>query len=344
MNFSALVRTVSNSLKIGVGSKKQLEPLTPESFSTSPTSTSTLPTCSSRNGSTEVKNLTLPRHPYKKTVEQILQKVSELEHTLYEDQQQEFKLRMALERQTERVHDLNFSLDTEKQRNARLVQLLRGMDSGSSDENEEHEAQQQMLCGTRFQSRSELYESISPLLMQQRYDELCVTHRQTNRQLAKKDKAIKLLRCDLEELNGKYDHLYDDYRNEQQRLQSLCTRYMQMQQKKKQQICLLKETISFACDCFLNAQLAIDSSERGVEIDKTVLAKFHINFEFFMNSLRNCCCARRLRELQQLQQKQQQQKQPEQNQDIQQKNAYQEQHQQGQQMSHKRRNRKSHKH
>lgn len=177
MNLGALARSLSNSLRIAVGSKKQLE--TTPTASESPTKPATLstPPSSSNSDSTELDNLsghqlTEPvvrinprRLPYKQTVHLILDKVSELEHTLYEDQQREFKLRMALEHQTERIHELNFSLDTEKQRNERLVQLLRGVDSDSSSESE---PESQLLNGMRLHTKDELYGSISPMLMQQR--------------------------------------------------------------------------------------------------------------------------------------------------------------------------------
>ncbi|XP_030570107.1 uncharacterized protein LOC115769436 [Drosophila novamexicana] len=307
MNLGALARSLSNSLRIAVGSKKQLE--TTPTASESPTKPATLstPPSSSNSDSTELDNLsghqlTEPvvrinprRLPYKQTVHLILDKVSELEHTLYEDQQREFKLRMALEHQTERIHELNFSLDTEKQRNERLVQLLRGVDSDSSSESE---PESQLLNGMRLHTKDELYGSISPMLMQQRYDELQASHRQTHRQLAKKDKAIKLLQCDLEVLRGKYDSICNDYRSEHRRLEALCTRYMHMQQKKKQQICILKETLGYASECILHAQMSIESCDHSSSgISEQHLTKFNQNLELFMRSLRNCCCLRKLQEL-----------------------------------------------
>lgn len=193
MNLGALARSLSNSLRFGVGSKKQLE-----STATTATTTATPSTTSSLEISNEIVTPQTPqtqlserkrqpieqdsstgrrRHShtiaelnqhrplYKQTVEVILQKINELEHTLYENQQQEFKLRIALEQQTERVNELDFSLDTEKMRNQRLVHLLRGIDTDSSSDSE---PETEMLSGLRMQSSGEIYGSISPLLMQQR--------------------------------------------------------------------------------------------------------------------------------------------------------------------------------
>ncbi|EDV97722.1 uncharacterized protein LOC6556930 [Drosophila grimshawi] len=301
MNLGALARSLSNSLRLTLGSKKQLQ--TPSESSSTP-SVRLAPSSSicSRDPAQEdrlaqaVAQINQRRQPYKQTVELILDKVSELEHTLYEDQQHEFQLRMAVERQTERIHELNFSLDTEKQRNNRLVQLLRGVDTESSSDSE---PETQLLNGMRLHSRDELHGSISPLLMQQRYEELSASNRQTHRQLAKKDKALKLLKCDLEVLRGKYDSMYDDYRSEQRRLETLCGRYLHMQQKKKQQIFILKETLGYASECLFHAQVTIENCARGADIDEHHLTTFNQNMELFMRALRNCCCLRKLRKLQQ---------------------------------------------
>lgn len=193
MNLGALARSLSNSLRFGLGSKNRLE-----STATTATTTATPSTSSSleisneiftpeepetelserksesieqesptgrRRHSNTIAELNQHRPLYKQTVEEILQKISELEHTLYENQQQEFKLRIALEQQTERVNELDFSLDTEKMRNQRLVHLLRGIDTDSSSDSE---PETEMMNGLRIQSSGDIYGSISPLLMQQR--------------------------------------------------------------------------------------------------------------------------------------------------------------------------------
>ncbi|KAH8307153.1 hypothetical protein KR044_006060, partial [Drosophila immigrans] len=310
MNLGALARSLSNSLRLGVGSKKQLEtPSQANETESTPSSTSSAPSTKKtglsdksdinlRSLSQTVDELSKRQQPYKHTVSQILQKVSELEHTLYEDQQQEFKLRMALERQTERVHELNFSLDTERERNERLVQLLRGVDTDSSSDSE---LDTEGLNNMRLHSKGDIFESISPLLMQQRYDELSASHRRTHRLLAKKDNAMKLLQCDLEELRSKHDAVVDDCRNGERRLEELWTRFLHMQQKKKEQICILKETLGYASECILHAQVAIESCKSGTGIDEKHLRRFNVNLKFFMRELRNCCCQRKLQELQQQQ-------------------------------------------
>lgn len=191
MNLGALARSLSNSLRFGLGSKNRLE-----STATTATATATPSTSSSleinneipeepetqlserksesieqesaterRRHSNTIAELNQHRPLYKQKVEEILQKISELEHTLYENQQQEFKLRIALEQQTERVNELDFSLDTEKMRNQRLVHLLRGIDTDSSSDSE---PETEMMNGLRIQSSGDIYGSISPLLMQQR--------------------------------------------------------------------------------------------------------------------------------------------------------------------------------
>ncbi|KAH8242547.1 hypothetical protein KR032_012405 [Drosophila birchii] len=241
-------------------------------------------------------------NPYQQIVEQILRKVSQLEHTIYEDHQNEFRLRMALERQTERVQELSFSLDTEKQRNGRLVQLLHGIDTSGG---EESDLDERFVRRPPIKSGGDLYDSISPLLMQQRYDELSVSHRQSCRQLAKKEKALKILKSETEELQSKYEQLFDEYRSEQRRFEMLCTRYMEVQLKKKQQIYNLKNTLGHASECIYHAQVAIDESCQGNKshiISPESLDNFNRNLGDFMNALRNCCCLQKVQELQQQQQ------------------------------------------
>lgn len=112
---------------------------------------------------------------------------------------------------------------------------------------------------------------------------------------------MKLLKCDLEELRGKYDSLLDDYRSEQGRLEAVCSRYLHLQQKKKSQICMLKETLGYASECILHAQLTIESCTPCDDIDLKHLATFNLNLESFMRALRNCCSMRRLQVLEQQQ-------------------------------------------
>ncbi|KAH8351700.1 hypothetical protein KR059_012922 [Drosophila kikkawai] len=240
-------------------------------------------------------------NPYQQIVEHILRKVNQLEHTLYEDHQREFRLRMALERQTERVQELSFSLDTEKQRNGRLVQLLRGVDTSGGEGSEPEERVDRW---SPVKSAGDLYNSISPLLMQQRYDELSVSHRQSCRQLAKKEKALKVLKSETEQLHSKYEQLFDEYRSEQRRFEMLCSRYMETQLKKKQEIYNLKSTLGQASECIYHAQVAIDECcQRGKThiITPENLENFNRNVTVFMNALRNCCCLQKVHELQQQQ-------------------------------------------
>ncbi|XP_020798104.1 uncharacterized protein LOC110176194 [Drosophila serrata] len=249
-------------------------------------------------------------NPYQQIVEQILRKVSQLEHTIYEDHQNEFRLRMALERQTERVQELSFSLDTEKKRNGRLVQLLHGIDTSGGEGSEPEE---RFIRRSPVKPGGDLYDSISPLLMQQRYDELSVSHRQSCRQLAKKEKALKILKSETEELQSKYEQLFDEYRTEQRRFEMLCSRYMEAQMKKKQQIYNLKNTLGHASECIYHAQVAIDECcqrNKSQSISPKNLENFNKNLSDFMNALRNCCCLQKVHELQHQQQQQLRQKEP----------------------------------
>lgn len=198
MNLSDILKSVGNRLHLGQTRPCSTPSTSPSSYSISSSSGSSYPSSSpssfvqsSDSPSSNSLRLGLPvpsedeeptpdesrlasaaarlskktDNPYQQIIDQILRKVSELEHTLYEDQQQEFKLRMALERQTERVQELAFSLDTEKQRNGRLVQLLRGVDTSGGEDSDPEE---RVTRRSPVSSVGDLYDSISPLLMQQR--------------------------------------------------------------------------------------------------------------------------------------------------------------------------------
>lgn len=135
-----------------------------------------------------------------------------------------------------------------------------------------------------------------------------MSHRQSCRQLAKKDKALKILKCETEELHSKYDQLFDEYRSEQRRFEMLCSRYMETQLKKKQQIFNLKNTLGHASECIYHAQVAIDECCQRCEfppISQKNLDNFNRNLGVFMSALRNCCCLRKVHALQQQQQQQQ---------------------------------------
>ncbi|EDX10541.1 uncharacterized protein LOC6738143 [Drosophila simulans] len=321
MNLSTLLRSVSNGLGFGTATRKSdlgRHLGTPSSTSSSSSNNSNLDPVSSLLIPSEDEDEAISlgenhlasadaslsknqsSNPYQQTVQQILRLVNELEHTIYEDRQQEFKLRMALDRQTERVQELVFSLDTERKRNERLVQLLRGIDSSSSGESDPEKTGP---SGSHVNSIGELYDSISPLLMQQRYVELSVSHRQSRRQLAKREKALKVLQSKTEQLHSKYDELFDEYRSEQRRFEMLCTRYIQMQLKKKQQIFNLKNTLGQASECIFHAQVVIDECCHAEKppISPENLENFRRNLECFMDALRNCCCLRKVHELQQQQ-------------------------------------------
>lgn len=132
-----------------------------------------------------------------------------------------------------------------------------------------------------------------------------MSHRQSRRQLAKREKALKVLQSKTEQLHSKYDELFDEYRSEQRRFEMLCTRYIQMQLKKKQQIFNLKNTLGQASECIFHAQVVIDECCHAEKspISPENLESFRRNLECFMDALRNCCCLRKVHELQQQQRK-----------------------------------------
>lgn len=129
--------------------------------------------CTSHHPSTSKQsnytNKSVPNPQTYNLVQQIIQTVGELENTILEDRQNDFNLHMAYERQTEKLKNMCQSLDNEKERNVRLMELIRGVDAASTTEDEEPENAVSRCCATeRWSCSSEAYDSISPLLMQQR--------------------------------------------------------------------------------------------------------------------------------------------------------------------------------
>ncbi|XP_053956248.1 uncharacterized protein LOC128861895 [Anastrepha ludens] len=244
-------------------------------------------------------------------VQQIIQTVGELENTLLDDQQNDFNLRMAYERQSEKLKSLCQSLDNEKERNVRLMELIRGVDLSTTtdDETLDENALSRCAATERWSRSSKVYESISPLLMQQRYDELCTSYKQCRRQLVKKEKLLKVSRCETETAKARYDNLLDEYCIAQKRFEELCFMYLQLQARKNLEMQRLRNALNTASDCIVNAQQLIDcldeetitlymnqnindlcdGSDNSNKTNETdCITAFKQNLELFVKSLRLC--------------------------------------------------------
>ncbi|XP_036327051.1 uncharacterized protein LOC118739682 [Rhagoletis pomonella] len=255
-------------------------------------------------------------------VQQIVQTVGELENTLLEDQQSDFNLRLAYERQTEKLKNMCQSLDNEKARNVRLMELIRGVELSTSTEDDEPDYSLSRCGATERWSRaSDVYESISPLLLQQRYDELCNSYKQCRRQLIKKEKLLKLSRCETETAKARYDNLLDEYQIEQKRFEHVCLMYLQLQAKKNFELQRLRDALNSAIECIVSAEKLIDCldeetitlymnrnianlcdendfyNDHNTDTKETDhIAAFKQNFELFMKSLRLCQRAKKVAE------------------------------------------------
>uniref|UniRef100_W8BDW4 Uncharacterized protein n=1 Tax=Ceratitis capitata TaxID=7213 RepID=W8BDW4_CERCA len=246
-------------------------------------------------------------------VQQIIQTIGELENTILEDRQNDFNLRVAYERQTEKLKNMCHSLDKEKERNVRLMELIRGEDHASvSEDDEVDNALSRCNATERWSCSSEAYESISPLLMQQRYDELSISYKQCRRQLIKKEKLLKLSRCETETAKARYDNLLDEYLLAQKRLEQVCFKYLQLQAQKNLEIQRLRDALNSATECIMNAQQLIDClDEETITLymnenlnnvfnddnddnnkhetnEMDCIREFKQNFELFVKSLRLC--------------------------------------------------------
>ncbi|XP_050334184.1 uncharacterized protein LOC126761818 [Bactrocera neohumeralis] len=247
-------------------------------------------------------------------VQQIIQTVGELENTILEDRQNDFNFRIAYERQTEQLKNMCQSLDNEKARNVRLMELIRGVDACSATEDEEPEKAVSRCCATEHWScSSEAYDSISPLLMQQRYDELSISYKKCRRQLIKKEKLLQLSRCETETAKARYDNLLDEYLISQKRFEEVCFKYLQFQARKNLEIQRLRDALNNAGECIVNAQQLIDcldeetitlyanqnmknlyddnnnSNNNDTATNETdCIREFKQNLELFVKSLRLC--------------------------------------------------------
>lgn len=258
-------------------------------------------------------NKTAPNPQTYNLVQQIIQTVGELENTILEDRQNDFNLRIAYERQTEKLKNMCQSLDNEKERNVRLMELIRGVDAASATEDDEPENAVSRCCATeRWSCSSEAYESISPLLMQQRYDELSISYKKCRRQLIKKEKLLTLSRCETETAKARCDNLLDEYRISQKRFEEICFKYLQLQARKNLEIQRLRDALNNAGECILNAQQLIDcldeetitlyahqnvnnlfehndNNDNQTETNETdCIRAFKQNLELFVKSLRLC--------------------------------------------------------
>lgn len=68
---------------------------------------------------------------------EILNTIGLLEHYINQDHQQDYKLRMALQRETQQVYDLTTTLAMERRRNERLIKSIGRIETTSSSDEQE---------------------------------------------------------------------------------------------------------------------------------------------------------------------------------------------------------------
>ncbi|XP_055906808.1 uncharacterized protein LOC129942038 [Eupeodes corollae] len=207
--------------------------------------------------------------------------ITELQFNLMEHHRNELNLRTTMNAQSEQLLDLRASLDVERSRNQRLAKLIRRVDSttscSSTDSGSEDSAGSMEYSRWRH-SRSPIdaFESISPLLMQHRYQELSTSYKKGHRQLAKKDAKLRETQCEIEMLRAKYDNLMDEYKGVLKRVEQLCCKYLRLHANKNREILKLKEALDHATQCIM-------SDSNFDENDKEVLRQ---NLQYFIRSLK----------------------------------------------------------
>ncbi|XP_065362289.1 uncharacterized protein LOC135955849 [Calliphora vicina] len=206
--------------------------------------------------------------------------ISQLEHYLREDHRQNYKLRMALDRQTERVLDLHACLRNEKQRNKRLVDLILTGDNWSSVEVQEEDEK----VTSKFVNES--YETISPLLMHQRYEELSCSYNVCRKQLLKLDKELKVYKCKSEIQQSKYENLLQEYKQAQKRLERIYSHCLRLEKSKNYKIHYLQEALTYATNSLLTAQLILDIFLTTPDQNLSLFRQdFQQNLQLFLNCL-----------------------------------------------------------
>ncbi|XP_037814031.1 uncharacterized protein LOC119605138 [Lucilia sericata] len=220
----------------------------------------------------------------------IWQTISQLEHYLIEDHRQDYKLRMALDRQTERVLDLQACLRNERQRNKRLVDLILTVNNCITEEEEERDDK------ITNKSINECCETISPLLMQQRHEDLISSYNICRKQLLKYDKELKVHKCELELLQSNYDNLIYEYKQSQKRLERIYQHYLRSKKIKNHKIEYLEEALNYATNCLLTAEQILDSLAATSNQDFRLFRQdFQQNLQLYFNCLllsewRHCKC------------------------------------------------------
>ncbi|XP_023305749.2 uncharacterized protein LOC111687537 isoform X1 [Lucilia cuprina] len=221
----------------------------------------------------------------------IYQTISQLEHYLIEDHREDYKLRMALDRQTERVLDLQVCLRNERQRNKRLVDLILSVDKWPSEEEDEGEDNK---IKTKFVN--ECCATISPLLMQQRHEDLISSYNICRKQLLNYDKELKIHKCELELLQSNYDKLLYEYKQSQNRLERIYQHYLRSKRIKNHKIEYLQEALNYATNCLLTAQQILESLTASSNQDFRLFRQdFQQNLQLYFNCLllsewRHCKC------------------------------------------------------
>ncbi|KAM7357870.1 uncharacterized protein ACRADG_003040 [Cochliomyia hominivorax] len=183
---------------------------------------------------------------------------------------------MTLDKQTENLSDLKICLRNEKQRNKRLINLMLSEDSKSSEDGIDEEYDK---VGKGYVN--EPFDYISPLLMQQRYEDLSCSYNLCRKQLLKRDQELKIYKCEKELLESKYDKLLIKYKGNQKSLEY----NVHLRKLKNYKIHYLQDALNYATNCLLTVQYIIDILTLENKNLRTFKEEFQQNLQLLLNKL-----------------------------------------------------------
>ncbi|CAD7081475.1 unnamed protein product [Hermetia illucens] len=157
--------------------------------------------------------------------------LSDLQESLSESRKLERRLKLALGEQTVRSSQLEDTLKRERTRNEKLLEVMRGVDSSSSTTTPRGS---DSPLSTLHDNKN-ILDTVSPILMQYRYDELSLSHKRCLKILSRKESLLKTALSEKESIQAKYDDLLVQFQKLQKKTEVLCCKYFTLRAKKTEE-------------------------------------------------------------------------------------------------------------
>lgn len=166
--------------------------------------------------------------------------LSELQLNLIESQKYERELRIALAAQIQRTNELQEELKKERNRTEKLYDVIKDL---SFDDDENDDCLTNSTPPSAFNDLKSSFETVSPMLMQYKYDELKLQYQRCMKIITRKDKILKKTLQENDQLQIEFNSLKNIYKTIQQRTEVICCKYLKLKIKKEEEVCIFTKII-----------------------------------------------------------------------------------------------------